>query len=132
MSGLWEDNKARVNKLNLIGRLDYHGELSAQLQWQYEVDDRPIRIVYTTSGKPTAAVLLDESILVDHKLFWVTCKNLAEANYLVAIINSQSLYVAAAPFMSKGQFGPRDLHKHLWRLSIPEFDSCQSNSCCHR
>ena len=25
--------------------------------------------------------------------------------------------------MSKGQFGARDLHKHLWKLPIPEFDS---------
>ena len=24
--------------------------------------------------------------------------------------------------MSKGQFGSRDLHKHLWRLPIPEYD----------
>ena len=27
------------------------------------------------------------------------------------------------PLMSKGQFGARDLHKHLWKLPIPEFDS---------
>ena len=25
--------------------------------------------------------------------------------------------------MSKGQFGARDVQKHLWRLPIPEFDS---------
>ena len=24
--------------------------------------------------------------------------------------------------MSKGQFGARDLHKHLWKLPIPGFD----------
>ena len=24
---------------------------------------------------------------------------------------------------SKGQFGARDLHKHLWKLPIPEFDA---------
>ena len=23
------------------------------------------------------------------------------------------------PLMSKGQFGARDLHKHLWKLPIP-------------
>ena len=26
------------------------------------------------------------------------------------------------PLMPKGQFGARDLHKHLWKLPIPEFD----------
>ena len=25
--------------------------------------------------------------------------------------------------MSKGQFGARDLQKHLWKLPIPEFDA---------
>ena len=45
-----------------------------------------------------------------------------EANYLLAIINSQALYGAVIPLMSKGQFGARDLHKHLWKLPIPEFD----------
>ena len=27
--------------------------------------------------------------------------------------------------MPKGQFGPRHLHKHLWKLPIPEFDPSQ-------
>ena len=27
--------------------------------------------------------------------------------------------------MSKGQFGARDLQKHLWKLPIPEFDPSQ-------
>ena len=42
---------------------------------------------------------------------------------MVAIINSNALCEEVRPLMSKGQFGPRDLHKHLWKLSIPEFDS---------
>ena len=28
--------------------------------------------------------------------------------------------------MPKGQFGARDLHKHLWKLPIPEFDARNS------
>ena len=46
-----------------------------------------------------------------------------EANYLMAIINSDRLSKAVTPLMPKGQFGARDLHKHLWKLPIPEFDS---------
>ena len=49
-------------------------------------------------------------------------KYLEEANYLLAIINSQALYDAVTPLMPKGQFGARHLHKHLWKLPIPEFD----------
>ncbi len=57
-----------------------------------------------------------------HLLFWIDCKDLSEARYLLGIINSDTLYTAVTPLMPKGQFGARDLHKHLWRLPIPEFD----------
>ena len=74
------------------------------------------------SGAPPAALLEDDSALVDYTLFWITCKDSQEANYLLAIINSQALYEAVSPMMAKGQFGARHLQKHLWKLSIPEFD----------
>ena len=45
-----------------------------------------------------------------------------EAHYLLAIINSDVLSNRVAPFMSKGQFGARDLQKQLWKLPIPPFN----------
>ena len=41
----------------------------------------------------------------------------------LAIINSDALYELVTPLMSKGQFGARDLQKHLWKLPIPGFDA---------
>ena len=99
-----------------------HG-LSAQLDWQKDWGEYPVRLAYTSSGKPTAAILRNDSDLVENVLFWVTCRDRDEANYLLAIINSDALEAAAKPLMSKGQFGARDLHKHLWKLPIPEFDA---------
>ena len=122
ISGLWEENKAPATKLDLLGQLDYIHKLSAQLEWQMNPGGRPIRVAYTKSGEPTAAILQDDEVIVDHLLFWITCRDVQEANYLLAIINSQALYEAATPLMSKGQFGARDLHKHLWKLPIPEYD----------
>ena len=124
-SRLWENNKALANNLNLLGQIDYLHKLSSQLEWQQDAGNRPIRIVYTSAGQPTASVIQDDNILVDYKLFWVTCKNIQEANYLLAIINSAALQEAVRPLMSKGQFGARDLQKHLWKLPIPEFDAAQ-------
>ena len=66
---------------------------------------------------------------MDYKLFWVACLNTDEANYLLAIINSDVLQETVAPLMSKGQFGARDLQKHLWRLPIPEFDPASELHC---
>ena len=122
VSGLWETNKAPANRLNLLGQLDYLHKLSSQLEWRRNPDTKPIRIVYTSAGQPTAALIDDDNAVVDYKLFWVACENIEEAHYLLAIINSDALQEAVTPLMSKGQFGARDLQKHLWRLPIPEFD----------
>ena len=119
---LWEENKARANKLNLLDQLNFYGKFSSQLTWQSSAGDRPVRLVYNQSGAPTAALLKDDDALVDYTLFWIACKSLEEANYLLAIINSNALEEAVNPFMARGQFGARHLQKHLWKLPIPEYD----------
>ena len=123
VSDLWDRNKSKVNKLNLIGQFDYWGHLSAQLEWKLDPGERPVRIAYAKSGVPTAALIEDGDALLDHKLFWVTCRHVQEARYLLAIINSDALANAVEPLMAKGQFGARDVQKHLWKLPIPEFDA---------
>ena len=122
VSRLWEENKAAANKLNLLEQLDYYGKLSAQLTWQQNHNARPIRVVYSMHGVPTAALLDDDEALVGYTLYWTTSKDIQEANYLLAIINSEALYKAVAPLMAKGQFGSRHLVKQIWKLPIPEFD----------
>ncbi|MDE3267209.1 MAG: N-6 DNA methylase [Chloroflexota bacterium] len=121
VSGLWEENKAPANRLNLLGQLDYMGKLSSQLEWMKDAGERPVRVVYSSSGTPTAALVAEDRLLVDYTLFWVDCKDINEANYLLAIINSDALYEAVSGLMPKGQFGARHLQKHLWKLPIPEF-----------
>ena len=125
VSGLWEDNKAPVNRLNLLGQLDYLHKLSSQLEWQRNFDDGQVRVVYSKSGEPTAAILHDNTALVENVLFWIPCRDIDEANYLLAIINSAALRDAVTPLMTKGLFGARDLHKRLWRLPVPRFDPDQ-------
>ncbi len=126
VSDLWEEHRAHANKLNLLGRLDYHGELSSQLEWQRNSGGRPVRVVYSSSGMPTAALVEDDSAIVENVLFWLTCKDIQEAYYLLALINSDTLYAAVQPLMAKGQFGARHLHKQLWKLPIPEYDGAEA------
>ena len=122
VSRLWDENKTTANKLNLLEQLDYYGKLTAQLEWRQYPEPRPVRVVYGGWGVPTAALLGDANAIVDYKLFWVTCKDHVEGNYLLAIINSDVLFDRVTPFMSKGQYGARDLQKHLWKLPIPQFN----------
>ena len=126
INDFWVDKRsktAREKNLSLVKQLDYYGKLSSQLAWQKDKGDRPIRIVYTSSGEPTAAVLHEDRTLVENVLYWIACGGLDEAHYLVAIINSKALYELVKPLMPKGQFGPRHVHKHLWKLPIPKFDA---------
>ena len=126
VSSLWEENRAAANKMNLLGQLDYYGKLSSQLEWRQDPGDRPVRVAYNQSGAPTAALIQGGESLVDYTLFWIACSDMQEANYLLAIINSQALYEAVASLMPKGQYGARHLEKHLWKLPIPEFDAGNS------
>ena len=126
VSSLWTQNRAAANKMNLLAQLDYYGKLSSQLGWRQDPGDRTVRVAYNQSGAPPAALIQGNESLVDYTLFWIACSDIQEANYLLAVINSQALYGTVASLMPKGQFGARHLEKHLWKLSIPEFDSGNS------
>jgi len=81
-----------------------------------------LRIAYTSSGKPTAAIIANSKTVIDYTLFWISCETVEEIHYLLAIVNSNALYEKVTPLMPKGQFGARHLQKHLWKLPIPKFD----------
>ncbi len=118
ISGIWDKQKGVNNKLSLLERLDYVGNLTNQRT----LVSLGTRIAYTKSGRPTAAVVDDDAAVIDHTAYWVQVGSETEAHYISAVINSDTLEAAVAPLMSKGQFGARDMHKHLWRLPIPEYD----------
>ena len=123
ISSLWEDNKAEANRLNLLGNLNYLGKLSSQLEWQQNSAGRPIRVVYPKAGQPTATIVLDDDTIIDTTCYWISCKTVQEANYLLAIINSDTLANAVNPYTTPNWAGnTRDLHKHLWKLPIPEYN----------
>lgn len=122
VSRLWEEERGDNSDLSLAAHLDYHRALSSQLEWQHNRGNKPIRLVLSKNATPTAAVIQDNEALIDHALFWIACKDYQEADYLLAIINSDTLYEATKPLMSKGQFGPRNLNKKLWKLPIPEYN----------
>ncbi len=123
ISRLWENNKSVGSKLNLLDNLDYQSKLSSQLAWQRDNADKPVRVIYTSSGQPTAAILDNDAAFVENVLFWIASKDIQEANYLLAIINSDALADAVNPLTVPNWSGKtRHLHKHLWKLPIPEFD----------
>lgn len=121
MARLWDANKKPNDKKSLLDQIDYFGKLSSQFEWMRSKQDQ-IRVAYGGSGRPTAAILPESGAIADYTTFWIACNSPAEANFVLAIINSDVLRALVEPLMPKGQYGSRHLQKHLWRLPIPEFD----------
>ena len=101
VSQLWEENKASATKLNLLEQVDYRHKLSSQLDWQRNHGNRPVRILQSEAGEPTASLIRQDTVLVDETLYWITCKDIDEAHYLLAIINSGTLREAVRPFTAQ-------------------------------
>ena len=123
MESLWDANKSKSNDRSLTQNLNYLNKLTSQLEYLRDPGGRPVRIAYTTNGRPTAALITDGKAILDTKLYQVSCVDDREAYYLLAIINSDALAEAAKPFCTTNWARKiRDLHKHLWKLPIPAYD----------
>ena len=122
MSRLWDENKGKNDNKTLFERLNYVNGLTSQLDYLRSAGRRNTRIAYTSSGRPTAALIRGNKAILDYTLFQVRCSGLDEAHYLLAIINSIALEDAIDPFRPKGLFGARHVQKHPWKLPIPKYD----------
>ena len=123
MESLWDANKGKSDTKSLTQNLNWLNKLTSQLEYLCDPGERPVRVAYTTSGRPTAALVDNNAAIVDTKLYQVACRDIDEAHYLLGIINSNTLETLVAPFRAKGLYGERDLHKHLWKLPIPHYDA---------
>ena len=119
-----EAHKNRTIK-DLYNNLNHLGKLTSQLEYLRGAiaGNGAIRIAYTQSGQPTAAVIRDNNAILDRKLYQTKCQSEDEAYYLLAVINSDELAMSAATFMTKGLYGARDFEKHGWKLPIPRYDA---------
>ena len=124
MERLWENNRGKTDTKSLSQNLNWLNKLTNQLEYLRDPGSRPFRIAYATSGRPTAALIADNRAILDTNLYQVTCRDLAEAYYLLAIINSNTLAQAAKPFCTTNWAREiRHVHKHIWKLPIPEYDA---------
>ena len=113
----WEQHRAKTETKPLCERIDYHGQLSAQLPTS------PTRVVYTKSGNTLAAAIVrDSRAVIDHKLYWMPALVGAEAQYLCAILNSAPLLANVKPLQAIGLFGGRDFDKNVFAAPFPTFD----------
>jgi len=121
---LWKAKRAeKAGRHDIYEWLDYRKKLTIQRRKCYTVV-YPASATYLCSAvirnpgsQPPQARFVDESMLY----FYDTDVS-EEAYYLAAILNSGSLDGELKPLQSKGNFGPRHIHKKIWALAIPAYD----------
>jgi hypothetical protein len=110
-------------RLTLIKRVDYRHGLRDQLP------GAPQRVVYSSSGMHVAAARVsDPSAIIDNSLYWAAVGHDLEGLYLTAVLNSAVTTTRVRPLLPYSKL-ERHIHKHVWKLPIPLFDS---NLVLHR
>lgn len=119
---LWNTNKVPNDPSALLDRIDFHGQLSAQLPVASH------RVVYTKAGSTLAAAAIhDPRCVIDHMLYWAPVSGLDEARYLTAILNSKVLLDRVTPLQALGLFGARHFDKTIFRIPIPSYDAANNS-----
>ena len=96
-----------------------------------------MRILYNTSGTYLTAAMVENKsieleidgqvILINHfitdcKTYYHETENIFVADFLAAFLNSPEIDKLIKPMQSRGLWGPRDIHKKVFDLPIPQFD----------
>ena len=118
-------HEKRVIK-DLYSNLNHLKKLTSQLEYfrVTTTGDGTVRVAYTQSGQPTAAIIRDRHAIVDRTLYQTECRSEAEAHYLLAILNSERLATEVKPFCPTNWAKKiRHFEKHGWKLPIPRYDS---------
>jgi hypothetical protein len=112
----WASGRVPSETKPLLERMDYHRQLSAQLPATRH------RVGYSASGSNLAAARVGQDTIIEHSLYWGSCSSLAEARYLVGVLNSQTLLERIRRYQNVGLFGPRHFDKYVWIVPTPVFD----------
>ncbi|MEM1668674.1 MAG: N-6 DNA methylase [Thermofilaceae archaeon] len=128
----WERRRgAKAEASDLLGWLDYRRKLTSQNP------RAAYRVVYIKSGTYLCACMVEarqleyevagqqiglNGFVVDHVTYAAEMDNQEEADYLVALLNASVVDRLIKPLQSRGQWGPRDIHKKVLDLPIPKYD----------
>ena len=111
----WDANKRST--ISFREQCDYYGKLGVQLP------AKPYRVLFAASGSLPAAVKIStEEAIVEHALYWTGSDSAQEADYLCAVLNSETVRSRAAHWQAMGQWGLRHFDKAVFNLPIPLFN----------
>ena len=123
---------AKAETMNIYERLDrFRGITRQNPKTKYQV-------IYNTSGTYLTSTVIEnkqvefeignqqiiaKGFINNDKTYYYEAKDENEAFFLVAIMNSPIINKLVKPLQSRGLWGPRDIHKKVLELPIPQFDA---------
>jgi len=119
---IWEANKTdKAKTMSNVGRLDFQRGLTEQDL------NQPYLVLFTKSAKDANAVLcrreaLDFEFIADYVTYVFYTREINEAFYLTAILNSEGINSLIKDFQTRGLFGARDVTKKILDVYFPRFD----------
>jgi len=128
----WERRRReKAERMDVLEWLDYRHKLTGQNpQARYYV-------LYPTSATYICACVVEnkavefeiggqrletKGIAANERTYHFETDDEVEAHYLVAVLNAPVIDQQLKPMQSRGQWGPRDIHKKVLELPIPQFD----------
>ena len=120
-NGQWETTRRENDVTPLWIRLDQYNHFNAQGNRAQFI------VLYTASGSRTVAGAVDIRRLplpfvARDKTYWGSFSTREEADYLVALLNSDIAADQIRDWMTRGLFGPRDIHKRILDVPWARFD----------
>ena len=119
---IWrEKREEKAGKQTLYERLDYQRELT----WQ-NLSHRHL-VLYNAPGTNVSAAYFDReahalSLIVEHTVYSAAFADRSEADFIIAILNSETANEAIKPFQATGLLGERHIEKKLLDLPIPIYN----------
>jgi len=115
---LWDEHKKPGTEDSLAERIDYHGQLSAEL-----IGPEGYLVMYPKSGNNIAAAwVASHDAVVDHSAYWMHASSRNEARYLTGILNSTTLVDRIRPLQAVGLFGARHFDKYVFSVPYGRYD----------
>ncbi len=129
--------KEKAAKANALAWLNYRNKLTEQNpKAKYVVlytrsatflCAAALRVTQTCFPR-SAALVSDQEIVPQHFVaadatYYFETEDPKEAGFLAALLNAPRIDSLIKPMQARGLWGPRDIHKKVWELPIPQFNS---------
>jgi len=133
----WEERRGeKAEKMDIYQRLDRYKGITGQNRLA------KYKVLYPTSATYLCSCMVEDKpislevegqkveiqgFVAESKEYYFDTDDKEEAYYLVTVLNSPIVDELLKPMQSRGLWGPRDIHKKVLEIPIPQYNSSDEN-----